>query len=206
MTYFNFFKIAPPAPADPLVNEDTQINDNWDHLDAKLQPYVSGGVISDIETGQEFFDINFRFAVWNGAATRIPDNIDAAWSAWTAMPLAAGRAIQAGNTWRWRSNSILRMVEMSGGIQFDGAAGAWPAGLQLCNADVAGAIPAAQQPIAGKHITIGGTGLIGAGNTASGYIHVDKPGGNTFVRVRAQYLGAAGGGNFIHMSQVWWWY
>ena len=208
MAYLNFTKITPPAPNDPTVNEVTQLNNNWDHLDTKLQPYLIGGGLSGIETGQEYLNGSFRFIVWDGAAERLPDDIDGAWSAWTALPIFAGRAARPSFTPRWRNNSLLRMVQLSGGFLFDGAAGAWTlGGYFTLNADSAGAIPASMVPIGGTHTQPVATALsAGAVVVAGGSITVDKPGGNTFCRIRGQYMGGPGGGNFMQTEQVQWWY
>lgn len=209
MAYFNFTKIAPPAPNDPNVNEVTQLNDNWDVIETKMAPYIVGGVISDVEEGQEFFSgVDFRFAVSDGVGIIFPDDIDAGWSAWTQMPIAATRTHRPGFTWRWRNNSMLRMVELSGGVLFNAAADPWTMGSTFTlNADSAGAIPASMLPIGGVHKSQAATALTaGTSVVAGAAITVDKPGPNTFLRVFAQYMGGPGGGNFIQLDQVWWWY
>lgn len=208
MVYFNFLKVAPAAPNDPVVNEVTQINNNWDHLDLKLQPYMIGGTISGVETGQEFFDSNFRYAVWDGAATIIPDDIDAGWSAWTNFPIASGRFARAGFTPKWRNNSLYRMVECTGGFNFDAGAGAWPMGTAfLLNGDTSGSPPASMVPVGGRHVGQAATALTGGTSVvAAARIVAEIPGGSSFVRLTGQYMGAGGGGNFIQLDQVWWWY
>jgi hypothetical protein len=210
MAYLNFNKITPPAPDDPLVNEVTQLNDNWDQLDSKLQPYLVGGTISNVETGQEFFSgANFRYAVWDGAATIVPDDIDAGWSAWTNLPMASGRFVRSGFQPKWRNNSTYRMVELSGGVQFDSGAGTWTLGSSfLLNADSSGSPPLSMLPVGGKVICQAATGLTtGTSVVASARIVVENPGGtSSFVRISGQYMGGPGGGNFIMLEQVWWWY
>lgn len=206
MAYLNFTKIAPPAPNDPVVNEITQINNNWDHLEAKLAPYVVGGSISDIETGQETFDLNFRFAVWDGAAQVIPDDIDASWSAWTALPILAPRVARASFTPRWRSNSAYRMVELAGGVLFNAAADPWTMGSAFQINQLAAGSPASSfVPIGGALKAPCATALTGGTSVVAGAaITVDSSGG--FVRINAQFMGGGGGGNFIELDQVWWWY
>lgn len=208
MPYFNFTKITPPAPNDPVVNEVTQLNDNWDHLDTKLNPYINGGSISGLESGQELFDGSFNFGVWDGAALRIPDDIDAGWSAWTALPMFTNRVARSGFTPRWRNNSLYRMVELAGGVLNNVAADPWPLGSFLTiNADSTGAIPSSMQPVDGVHISPCATALTaGTSVVASGYAYIDKPVGNTFTRIRVQYMGGPGGGNFVQLDQIWWWY
>jgi len=206
--YFNFTKILPVPPNDPLVNEVTQLNDNWDVAETKLNVYVNGGTLTLTEIGQEYFDNNFRFTVWDGAAARIPDDIDAGWSAWTAIPILAPRVARASVTPRWRNNSAYRMVELSGGVQFDAGANPWTLGgtFTITN-DALPGIPAAFQPISLPHKGVAGAGLVSGGAVVAGAaITVDKPGGNTYVRIFVQYMGGPGGGNFIQLDHVWWWY
>lgn len=205
MVYLNFTKIAPDPPNDPTVDEATQLNANWALLDTKLQPYVTGGTITSVEQGQEYIDNNFRFAVYDGGGN-VPDDIDAAWSAWTAFPMASGRSVRTSFTPRWRNNSLLRMVECAGGMQYDAAANVFPMGsLVVMNGDVSGSPPLSMLPVGGKFVGQAATALTGGTSvTAGAYIVVDS--GTSFVRLSAQYLGGGGGGNFIQLDQVWWWY
>lgn len=204
--FLNFKKIVPPAPNDPSVDLASQINDNWDILDSGLNIYNSTGEFTPTQAGQEWLAPNYRFAVWDGANERYPDNIDLFWSAWTAIPLASGRAIRSGFTPKWRQNSLLRKVELVGGFQYDSAASTWPTSLVVLNADT-GSIPATYQPTGGKHVgqcatAVNTTGVV----VAAGYVIVDKPAGNTNCRIQARYMGGPGGGNFLMLDQIWWWY
>ena len=209
MAYLNFNKITPAAPNDPVVNEVTQLNDNWTQLDTKLQPYISGGTISNVESGQEFFNGSFRYAVWDGAATRIPDNISAGWSTWTNLPLTGSFAIRSGFQPKWRVNTLYRMVELSGGIQFNLAGDPWTTGTTYTvTSDVAGgAIPATYTPVGGKIVGTTATGAATSPSVVSGaYFSIDKPVGNTNCRLQLTQMGGVNGGNFIQVDQVWWWY
>lgn len=204
--YLNFNKITPAAPNDPNVNEVTQLNDNWDYLDTKLSPFINGGTLTLAQAGQEYLDGSFRFAVWDGAAGRVPDDIDAAWSAWTNIPMATTRTIRTGYQPKWRSNSLLRKVELTGGVQFNAAADPWTMGSSIVfNALSAGSPSNTLGPIGGKHIAQCAVALTGGTSvTAGGYITIDTSG--SFVRMACQYLGGGGGGNFVMLEQVWWWY
>ena len=208
MPYFTLNKITPPAPNDPNVNEVTQLNDNWDNIDLKLSPYISGGAMSGVQQGQEHFDSNFDFCVNDGASTIRPDDIGEGWSAWTNLPMLSPRAIRPSFTPKWRNNSLLRMVELTGGVLFDAVASAWTMGTSfIVNADAAGSPPASMQPIGNLHISPAATGLTtGTAVVASALVRVEIPGGSTFVRIGAQYMGGPGGGNFVMLDQVWWWY
>lgn len=208
MAYLNFNKIVPPAPNDPNVNEVTQLNDNWDELDNKLAPYIVGGTIFNVEDGQEFFNSDFDFCVYDTASGVGPDDISEGWSAWTTLPMATGRFPRPSFTPKWRNNPTYRMVELSGGVLFDAAAGPWPLGSNfLINADTSGSPPGSMQPIGNLHHSPAASGLTSGGSVvAAGFITVEQPLGHSFTRIRAQYLGGPGGGNFIMLDQVWWWY
>ncbi len=208
--YLNFTKILPPNPNDPNVDLVNQINVNWDMIDTKLQPYISGGSLTLAEQGQEYFDVNFRYAVWNGSAPRLPDDIDGAWSAWTALPLSTNFVARSGFTPRWRNNSLLRMVELSGGVQYQAGAATWPAGLNSVFdglSNPAGAIPLSMVPIGGYTLAPCAAALsAGSVVVASGLVRIDIPTLGQSLRVQAQYMGGPGGGNFLQFDQVWWWY
>jgi hypothetical protein len=204
--YFNFNKITPAAPNDPVVNEATQINANWDQIDTKLQPYMFGGTLTLAEAGQEYFDSNFRYAVWDGASGRVPDDIDNAWSAWTNIPMLSPRVIRTGWQPKWRSNSLLRKVELAGGVLFDASANVWTMGSSFQINQLAAGSPAnTLGPVGGKHISQCAVALsAGTSVTAGGYVTIDTSG--SFTRMAVQYLGGGGGGNFVMLDQVWWWY
>ena len=63
------------------------------------------------------------------------------------------------------------------------------------------------KPINSKHISQCAVALTaGTVIVAGGYMTVDAPGGVNNVRLRSQYLGGPGGGNFVMLDQIWWWY
>ncbi len=205
MAYFNLNKITPAAPNDPTVNEVTQLNNNWDNLDSKLGIYINGGSLTGIETGQEYLGTGSRFAVWDGAEF-LTEDIDSAWSAWTNIPMLSPRAIRTGFQPKWRSNSLLRKVELTGGIQFDAAASAWTMGSSFQFNDlVTGSPTTTFTPIGGFHRAQCAAALTGGTSvTAAGRISIDTQSG--FIKMSAQYMGGGGGGNFLQLEQVWWWY
>jgi hypothetical protein len=207
--YLNIQKIVPLPPLDPNVNVATQLNSNWDLLDTKLAPYQNGTTVTPTETGQEYINSSGRYAVWDGAAERVPDDIDSAWSAWTNLPLFSSRAIRTGFQPKWRNNSLLRMVQLTGGFQADSSASAFtPANIYFVTDDnAAGGIPQSMKPIGSKHICPCAVALTaGSVVVASGYMTIDAPGGAANCRLRVQYLGGPGGGNFVMLDQIWWWY
>lgn len=207
MVFFDFDPIAPPAPNDPLVDEAEQINANWDQLDAKLTPYTNLGVILNMETGQERIDTDGRLAVHTGSGLRKSDNVDDAWSDWTAIPLIAPYVARTSLAPYWRENSLLRKVELAGGILNAAAANPWPFSLATITTDATAGIPIAYLPFGGKHVSPCASALASAPQVvAGGYAIVDRSGANNFVRIRLQYLGGPGGGNFLQLEQIQWWY
>lgn len=203
MTYFNLLQIAPPSPNDPLVNEVTQINNNWDDIDTKIGALTTTtGTITSPEQGQEYITNTGRTRVWNGAANRDPDDIDASWTAWTALPVAATVAVRPSFTPRWRNNTALRRVELAGGILKDAGAGAWPAAVVVVTTGVSG-IPDTLQPIGGVTRQMSAAALPATGGTGAWW-QVDT--NTSFVRLRTRYMGPAGGGNFIQLDGIEWWY
>ena len=209
--YLNFSKILPLPPLDPDVNVAAQINANWDLLDTKLAPYSAGTTVTPTDQGQEYSIASGRFAVWDGAAERVPDDIDGAWSAWTNLPLFSSRAIRPGFQPKWRNNSLLRMVELCGGWQSDASASNMTPGniFFVTDDNAAGGIQQSMKPLGttAKHISPGAVALTaGSVVVAAGYYIIDAPGGAANCRLRHQYLGGPGGGNFGMLDQVWWWY
>lgn len=208
MTYFNFTKITPAAPNDPVVNEVTQINNNWDNIEAQLLAVSAGtGALTGAEQGQEWISPAGRFRTWDGAANKDPIDIDAQWSAWTALTLAATVAARPSFTPRWRNNSLLRRVELDGCILKDSIASAWPAPgvLVVVSATGAGQIPAALAPLSQPMITISAAALpTSPGQSAQGWHSIDTSG--AFIRIMTTYMGGPGGGNFIALDGIEWWY
>lgn len=204
MTYFNFTKITPAAPNDPFVNEVTQINNNWDEIDNKLTQQ-SNGTPPVPDTGQEWIS-GGRFLAWNGTAVRNPDDIDSGWSSWFALTLSANVVVRPGFTPRWRNNSIIRRVELDGGIQKDAGASVWPAGtLQTITAPGTFNIVSGFAPIGGLTYQSSAAALPSGGNQASsGWHTIDVNTG--IVRIQTSYVGGSGGGNFIMLDGIEWWY
>src|SRR5882757_10601962 len=105
-----------------MVDVVAHINNNWDDIEAKLSNLtLLPSLLPSPETGQElaFSSAQTRFRVWTGAAYRDPDPIDPSWSAWTALPLSANVVARTGTTPRFRTNSLIRQVQLTGAIQKD---------------------------------------------------------------------------------------
>lgn len=205
MTYLNFTKITPAAPNDPFVNVVTHLNNNWDEIDTKLFAHTLMNItLVNPDQGQDFVTGLQKFRIWTGAAYREPDDIDSAWSAWTALPLSGNVAPRVGFTPRWRSNSLLRLVELAGGIQKDGAGSAWPAALVVATTGTSG-IANTFLPIGGVVYQQSAAALpTSSTNSAAGWHTIDVSG--AWVRIQTRYSGGPGGGNFVMLDGIKWWY
>ncbi|GHF92032.1 hypothetical protein [Streptomyces griseosporeus] len=202
MAFLNLNKIT----GDPNVDEVNQINLNWDEIDNKVGPYIVGGFLPNVETGQEY-PSGGRYNVWNGSAGRTPDDtIQTGWGAWVNLPVVSPRAIRPGFQPKWRNNSYLRKIECAGGYQFDSAANPWTLGSYFAmNFSTTGSPGISFAPVGGIHVQPIAAAL-SAGTTvvASAMAKVDVS--TDFVRISVQYMGGPGGGNFIMLDQLSWWY
>lgn len=206
--YWSFNKIAPPAPNDPLVNVTTQFNDNWDIAEAKLVQLTQNpmpSTLTDAEIGQEWI-YDGRLAVWDGTNLVVPADIDTAWTSWEVLELASPVSARPLFTPRWRRNTLLKQVELSGCAIYNSAA-AWPAAFTVISADSAVlGIPAAYQPYGGATFIPTATSIPSTANRAAGaHIQIDAPGGVS-CQIRARYTGSSGGGNFVALDTVRWYY
>lgn len=205
MTYFNFTKVAPPSPSDPLVNVTTHLNNNWDEIETKFSSLITmSGNIINAEAGQEAVgSVAQSFYVSNGApfVMRSADDIQTSWSAWTAIPLNAAVVARASFTPRYRTNSVLRLAELSGGVQKDAPASAWPAALVV----ITNLLPLSIVPIGNLSFQQSAAAIpTTPANGSAGYHLIDTNGPNTRIQVR--YAGGPGGGNFIMLDGIKWWY
>lgn len=209
MPFWNFSKIVPPAPNDPLVNEQTQLNNNWDYADGQLTLLTTNpmsAVLPGAETGQEWI-YNGRLGVWSGTQLVFPEDIELSWTAWSPFTLLSPAAPRATFTPQWRSNPLIRQVELAGGVLFNAAAAAWPLSLVAISDEAApGGIPVAFAPMGGITYMSAATSIPSTANRgASAHIAVDNNAGVN-CRIRVRFMGASGGGNFVALDKVRWYY
>lgn len=123
MTFYDFLIMA-DQPADPKVNVVTQLDDNWEKFDDRITTLQLATSVDDIpvgmrETGMLIagrlagVDSLFRYT---GAAWARCTDYTKFWSAWTNVGLDLGLTHYPTAPLRWRNNSVLRMVELSGGF------------------------------------------------------------------------------------------
>jgi hypothetical protein len=209
VTYLNFNKVVPPYPNDPLVDVNNHLNANWDTLETKLNALNLGSTtIISPDVGQEIVSSTPNFRVWNGSAWRDPDNISAAWTAWNLVPLSGNVVTRTSGSssfpLKWRSNPLIRQVQLVGGLQRDVSQTAWATGFTVIT-DGASGIPSTQGPIGGLSLQESAAALPNSpANGACGRHQIDISGG--FVRIQSRYVGGPGGGNFLMYNGVKWWY
>ena len=207
MVFFSFTDVTPP-PNDEQVNEVTQLNNNWDQLDAKTASLQGHGTFSGPETGQEVIVLNgtdLSLGVWNGSAWVFPSQPNTAWTAWTALPLAASSPVtRSGFTPRYRVNTGLRIGELTGGLTIDGAGSAWTHGtLVTASGTSTGSLGSSYSP--GTRFYTGECATaVPTTNVAGGQWMIDN--GNDGWRLRVRYIGTSGGGNFLQLNGIRWYY
>jgi hypothetical protein len=209
VTYMNFTKIAPPSPNDPLVNEVTQLNNNWDEVDRVLSVQQGNSALVNPETALEMVDfVAGKFKLYDGTGFNSVDAITPAWTAWAALPLLAPIAARAGMTPRWRSNPILRRVQICGAVQN----GTTPASFGTTTFDITantGGIPDTLKPVsaAGVIYACAGTTPVAPSTVSSSYITVKpNPTAGNSVKVQGRYLGVSDGTSSLVIDGISWWY
>lgn len=206
MALFNFNLITPP-PNDELVNEITQLNDNWDELELKLNYFQgTGPVPSSFEIGSEVY-ANNRHMVWTGTAWSSPVSIGQSWTVWNGIDAQAPFTVRPGLPFKYRSQPNVRKVQLTGGMVNTGSANPWPKG--VWNVINSTQIPAAFAPVGGVHIQHSATSALpGApvgSDVAAARIRVTGN-GSAPVLVEVHWMGADGGGNFVQVDGVEWYF
>ena len=214
MVYFNFNYVTNP-PADEFVDVDTQLNNNWTEVDNKLKPFnqkpsdftgitiPKGTVAFNPTPGSET-----RMAVWNGSTWKNSVSQSGNWSSWADLGIRSPTVIRSGFTPRWRFHTGLKKVELVGGVQFDGAASAWPTGSTIeITSDSALNTTYLPANTAQASYRQGAVGQITTANGfASAVILIESKSSPSRTAVSVRYQGDAGGGNFIMLDGISWWY
>lgn len=214
MTYFDFELVTDP-PNDETVNEATQLNDNWSELDIKLQGWNQkpSNIVAPIPVGTEALDPQhpgdeYRIAVYNGTDWIRSLNHITTWDAWANLSLRAPAVERPGFTPRIRVNQWKRQVMLSGGVLFNAAADPWPTGSDVeITADAAIGTNRAPVPGGLSYYQAATSGIVAASGFASALIRVASevgPPARTSIKIRFQ--GDSGGGNFVMLDGLKWWY
>jgi hypothetical protein len=207
MTYFNFNKITPPVgPSDPLVDVNSQLNANWDEIDRTLSVQQGLSPVVNPEIGLEVIDMpNRRFNVYNGSAFISPDDIDNAWTDYIAIPLLA--PIFPRLTPRYRSNPLLRRVEVHGQAQNGSLPSAFGTATFQITADTGG-IPDSMKPVTQKVIynNSGGPTTNPSLASASYITVIANPTAGNSVRISGRFMGASNSNSSLFLDGLAWWY
>lgn len=214
MPYFNFNYVTDP-PDDENVNAITQLNNNWAEVETKTKPFNSSpanftGIT--VPVGTEAFDPEHagsedRIAVWDGTTWRRGLNHVTAWSNWDNLTLRSPTVARTGFPPVARVDIIARRVTLMGGVYFNAAIDPWPTNttVEITNDT---AIQTSLAPVnGGMSVSQGATGQITTANGfAAAVIIVELKSSPSRVAVSVRYQGDAGGGNFIMLDGVEWWY
>lgn len=207
MTFFTFTLMTDP-PGDPLVNEDTQLNDNWDSVDTRLAQFQvkPNTIAATVPIGTEAMqNSSGSVAVHTGSGVwAFPGSIPAGWGAWTTLPLLAPVVERPSFTPKYRINTTIRKVELAGGLRADVSANPWARSKVQATANTGG-IPDANKPV-NNNIQQGAVGIgTTDGQFAGARIHIESNAGNS-VKISVSYQGDDIGGNFVMLDNVKWFY
>ncbi len=212
--YFEFTKVTDP-PDDELVDSETQLNANWEDVDLKITPFNQKpadftGIT--FPKGTEAFDpehvgSEHRIAVWNGTTWARSLNHTTAWSAWDTIGIRAPVVVRTGFPPVLRVNTVARRIVLMGGVLFDAAANPWPTNTNVeITSDTA--IQPEFAPVNGGVSRMqGATGqIVTANGFASAIISAELKTAPDRVAIMVRYQGDAGGGNFVMLDGIEWWY
>jgi hypothetical protein len=125
MTFYDFV-IMNDQPADPKVNVVTQLDNNWDRFDDRLSLVQLTTDINTLPATMKEAGVfiagkqggNNKLFYSDGASWIPSDDYNQFWSAWTTVNINidAGQNHYPNAPVKWRQNSKLRCVELSGGI------------------------------------------------------------------------------------------
>lgn len=215
MVFFSLTKITPAAPNDPLVNEVTQLNNNWDTINDRLDKMQGNSTeITDIynnpgtygiQTGHEIVK-DYTFYVYTGSVWRAPTDFEESWSAWTQVPLSANVVNRTGFPLQYRTNPDLRCGELTGMLQKDAGGNAFSNNVGVVASNAVSQPIASFTPVAETRVMVG----CNPPNTPATEVAVARAnitatnGWQLSVTYRGN-VGAAGA-NYISLDGVRWWY
>lgn len=214
--YFDFTYVTDP-PNDEKVSAADQLNANWQELDEKLTAFNQ--VPADftgiaVPIGTEAYDPDpshgepNRIAVWTGSIWARGISAASSWSAqpWQTVSIRSPLVSRTGFPVKAKINTVLRCIELAGGVYVNSAQDAWNTATtyEITTDD---AIQADFAPVNGMHIQQSSAGAITTANGfASAVVTVEPKTSPDRTSVSVRYQGDAGGGNFITLDNVRWWY
>lgn len=213
MAYFNLNFVTNP-PNDELVNEETQLNDNWEEIATKLnrwnqQPSDFGSHNPPIGT-EALYPVagseSHRVAVYNGSTWSRSVNDSTGWLGWTALGIRSPRSAHPSYPPKYNVNVLQRRVELCGAIRYDSSANPWPTS---ANHEITSdtAIPLAYTPLGNFSVMQMATSAVTTASsfaTAAGFIQPSTV--PTRISIFVQWHGNSGGGNYISLDGYTWWY
>lgn len=202
--FFDFNLITDP-PGDELVDEQSQLNANLDKMDSRLNQFQQqpDNTVVSPPVGTEALIGNI-IRVWTGSAWRFADNPNSGWGSWATIALVAPYVHRTGFTLQYRVNTMIRKVELAGGLYAAAAQTAWPRSKVQVTANTGG-IPDTYKPV-NNHPQTGAAGIgTTAGQFAGARIWVESNAGNS-IKLSVSYQGDDIGGNFVMLDPVRWWY
>lgn len=210
--YFNFNYVTNP-PSDELVDETTQLNNNWSEVDNKLDPYnKQPTTLVSPPIGTEALypsgvsgDDSYRMAVWNGTTWSRVVNYSTVWGAWTSLGIRSPRNEHPSYPCRYRVDEVNRRVVLQGAVRYDGSSGAWPNSNVEITTDTA--LSLTYEPVGAIAIKQQATSsVVSAGGFNSAVVYVQKLTGPDRLAVNARWQGNSGGGNYVVLDGFTWWY
>lgn len=211
--YFDLNLVTDP-PNDELVNHETQLNANWREIADKINRFNQSPAdfsgIANLPKGTEGFtpEDPTRIGVWNGVEWSRGLNHNSSWTAWQPLGLRSPVVARPGYAPMAKVNVVSRRIALQGGVLYSAAADPWPTNSTIQITDDTSIQYELQPANGGLSVQQGATGQI---TTANGFacaaILIQRsttPVNHTGIYVR--YQGDAGGGNFVMLDGIEWWY
>lgn len=213
MSYFNFNYVTDP-PNDELVNVETQLNDNWEEVDAKITPFNQkpanfGNIplIKGIEAFRPESGFEHRMSVWNGSAWYSALS-HSSWTQWQTVTIRSPVVIRTGFPVVARVSSTLNKVEVSGAVLFDVNSSAWPTTTTVeITSDTAIQGSFAPDNPGQQIFRQMATGVVTTANGFAGAVAiVERKSNPDRTAISIRYQGDPGGGNFVALDGLNWWF
>ena len=148
-----------------------------------------------------------RIAAWDGTTWRLNLNHVGTWSAWQNLDLRSPVVARSGFSPRVRVNAYQRRIVIYGGVVASAALGAWPATALEITTDTAIGPEFAPVPGGLSYYQGVGAGVTGANQVATANIKIEHiTVGTPRVAISVLFQGDAGGGNFVMLDGLEWWY
>lgn len=196
-----------------MVDPATQLNANFQDIDTKLDgfnhhPSTITGPPQGIEA---FYNVagadQSRIAVYDGATWRLPLNHQTAWTGWQTLTLRSPVVARTGYPPKANVNPVTRRVKLAGAVQADAALSAWPTGSDVeITDDVAISTTFAPVPGGTSYSQVATAQVTGTDQVATANVRIQSVTTPNRVGIFVRFQGDAGGGNFVVLDGIEWWY